>query len=607
MIDKLVEQLTPPKMESITGMDATFLYGETETSPMHVGSVAVIEGSLQFETFKKTIASKIHQMPRLRQRLMEIPFKIDYPYWVDDPNFNIDMHIHRVALPDPGGWKELRAMASQIFSHHLDRSRPLWSFTFVEGIDSISQVPKGSVAIISKIHHVAIDGMAGAGMMSLIFEMSPTPAKLQEPKPWKPKPLPSEIGLMTRSAMSFTKSPFKLAKIARDAAVGTIKAGFLTRAQHVDLPTAPFSAPKTPLNGIISAERKWNTVILSLDRVKHLRKVMGTTLNDVILAICAGALRRHLQEKKKLPTKPLVAMVPISVRSDGKNSAQGNQISAMLVQLATDVADPIERLEMIHENALRGKTYQSAMGAKTLSNLAEAIPFGVANQAARMYSRYNISKMHNPVFNAVITNVPGPNIPLYLQGHKLQFVGGMAPIIDGMGLIITVLSYNGQITLSPTSCIKSMPDMDQFTRYLRESANELESAIQNLEKEATKSSKSKAAAKPQSDALFSHLKKYLKANPELLKSNLGKFQFNITGPVSGVWKIDLSKAPGKITRGTLDDADATFTIRDKYLYRIATGELDVTSAFVQGRLAIKGDSDKAMKVGKILAGMPPLK
>jgi len=606
MIDKFVEQLTPPKMESISGMDATFLYGETDTSPMHVGSVAIIEGSLKFDTFKKVIASKIHQMPRLRQRLMEIPFKVDYPYWVDDPNFNLDMHIHRMALPKPGGWKELRAMASKIFSHHLDRSRPLWSFTFVEGIDSIAQVPKGSVAVISKIHHVAIDGMAGAGMMSLIFEMSPTPAKLQEPRIWKPKPLPNEIGLMTRSAMSFTKSPFKLAKIAKDAAMGTIKAGFLTRAQHIDLPTAPFSAPKTTLNGIISAQRKWNSAILDLERVKHLRKVMGTTLNDVVLAICAGALRNHLEEHKNLPIKPLVAMVPVSVRAKSDASAQGNKISAMLVQLATDVSDPIERLEMIHENALRGKTYQGAMGAKTLSNLAEAIPFGVANQAARMYSRYNIAKMHNPVFNVVITNVPGPNIPLYLQGHKLQSIMGMAPIIDGMGMIITVLSYNGQITISPTSCVNSMPTMDNFTKSILDSANELEAAILELEKSAIKKTKSKASAKPQSDKLFNHLKKYLKENPELIKSDLGKFQFKITGPIPGEWKVDLTKAPGKITRGVIEDADATFTIRDKYLMRIAKGELDVASAFVQGRLAIKGNSDKAMKVGKILAGMPAL-
>lgn len=606
MIDKIVDQFQLPKMESISGMDATFLYGETDTSPMHIGSVCVIEGSLSYDTFRKTIASKIHQMPRLRQRLMEIPFKVDYPYWVDDPNFNLDLHIHRMALPTPGGWKELRAMASKEFSHHLDRTRPLWSFTFVEGIDTIPQVPKGSVAIISKVHHVAIDGMGGAGMMSLIFEMSPTPEKLREPRIWKPKPLPNELGLLTRSAMSFTKSPFKLAKIAKDAAMGTIKSGMLTRAKHVDLPTAPFSAPKTPINGILARQRVWNSSILSLDRVKHIRKVMGTTLNDVVLAICAGALRRYLDEKKKLPAKPLVAMVPVSVRDGAAPKSHGNQISAMLVQLATDIADPIARLEAIHENALKGKTYQNAMGAKTLGNLAQAVPFGVANQAARMYSRYNLSKMHNPVFNTVITNVPGPPIPLYLQGHKLLSVMGMAPIIDGMGLIITVLSYNGLITISPTSCVNSMPDLDNFTVYIRESANELEKLVLQFEKEATKTQRKKSTAKPKSDAYFNKIKKYLKENPETIKKEVGQFQFNITGPVTGAWKVDLSTPPGKIIRGTLSESDAIFTIRDKYLDRIAKGDLDIASAFVQGRLAIKGDMDKAMKLGVILGKLKDL-
>lgn len=600
MIDKLVEQFSPPKMEPIKGMDATFLYGETDTSPMHIGSVAIIEGSLDFQTFRAAIASKIHQMPRLRQRLMEIPFKVDYPYWVDDPHFNIDLHLQRMALPRPGGWAELREMASREFSHHLDRTRPLWNFTFIEGVDNIPQVPKGSVAIISKIHHVAVDGMAGAGMLSLIFEMSPTPSELKPPRPWTPEPLPNEIGLLARSAWSFTKSPLKFANIAKEAAKATIRSGMITRAQHIDLPTAPFSAPKTPLNVKISRQRKWNSAILSLERVKHLKKVMDVTLNDVVLAICAGALRRHLNDLKKLPEKPLVAMVPISVRSREDQGVDGNQISAMLVQIATDIADPIKRLEAIQENTLRGKTYQGAMGVKTLTNLAEAIPFGVANQAARMYSRFNMSKMHNPVFNVVITNVPGPNIPLYLQGHKLYTIMGMAPIIDGMGLIITVLSYNGMITLSPTSDIRSMPELDKFTVYLRESANELEAEVLKWEK-AGKKKKAPKRAKPKSDALFNKLKKFLKDNPEFLKKEVGKFQFNITGAATGAWKVDLSNPPGRITRGTFKDADATFSVDDKYLVRIGSGDLSLMNAFIQGRLSISGDNSKAMKLGKILS------
>jgi len=326
----------------------------------------------------------------------------------------------------------------------------------------------------------------------------------------------------------------------------------------------------------------------------------------VILAICAGALRRYLLEKNKLPAKPLVAMIPVSIR--GKSTVKGsNQLSNMLVQLATNVEDPIERLEVIQENTIRGKTYQDAIGAKTLSNIAEAIPFGLANQAARLYSRFQLSEMHNPVFNLTITNVPGPPIPLYINGHKVLSVMGSAPIIDGMGLIIVILSYNGLLTISPTSDVKSMPDLDSFTKYLRESANELEAAILKKGKPKKKKSIStKKATKPKSDALFSHLKKYLKENAQHIKPNNGLFQFEVTGPIPAQWKVDLNKSPGVIRRGTAAKPDVTLTISDEHLMRIATGKLNLQTAFIQGRLKIKGDSTRAMKLGSILNRVPKL-
>ena len=252
MIGKILDQFNDKTIEAITGMDATFLYGETPTQHMHVGSVAVIEGSLKFETFKKTIASRLHLIPKLRKRLVMVPFEIDYPYWVDDPDFDIDLHIHRIALPAPGGWKELREIASRLFSLPLDRNRPLWQFTFVEGIDSIPQVPKGSVATISKIHHVAIDGMAGAGMLALIFDMTNEVKEIPEPKPWRAAPLPNELAMMMKSTLSFVKRPLKMPKLIMEAATATIKSGMLTRAQTADLPTAPFHSPSNPHSTVSS-------------------------------------------------------------------------------------------------------------------------------------------------------------------------------------------------------------------------------------------------------------------------------------------------------------------------------------------------------------------
>jgi len=323
VLNKILKQFTSSKVKPISGMDATFLYIESATSPMHIGSVAVIEGDLDFDKFRATILSRIHLIPKLRKRLLYVPLSIDYPYWVDDPNFDIDMHIQHIALPKPGDWKGLRKVASQIFSEPLDQSRPLWSFTFVEGLDNIPQVPKGSVAVISKIHHVAIDGVGGSSLLSLIFDFTPEPKPIPAPRPYTPTPLPNEIEMMLRSSMSFVEKPLKFPKLISEAVSASFKAGMLTRVKKVDLPTAPFTAPQTPLNGLRSSQRKWNSAILSLDRIKVLKNAMKVTLNDVLLAICAGALRRYLLEKDKLPLKPLVAMVPISTRSQAEEDEAG--------------------------------------------------------------------------------------------------------------------------------------------------------------------------------------------------------------------------------------------------------------------------------------------
>ncbi|MFT4565463.1 MAG: diacylglycerol O-acyltransferase [Saprospiraceae bacterium] len=603
MLDKILGLVDNKDISPITGLDAAFLYAETPSSPMHIGSVAIIEGSLEFNTFKKSIESSLHQMPVLRKRLMFAPMSVDYPYWVDDPDFNINLHIQRYALPRPGGWSELREMAAQIFSEPLDRSRPLWSFAFVEGIDDIGQVPKGSVALISKLHHVAVDGVAGAGLISLIFNISPEIKELKPPRPFSPKPLPNEAEIVLKSALSFAKNPLKLPKIISTTAKATIKSGMLSRMQNIELPTAPFSAPKTPLNGIISPERKWSSAILSLERIKVLKTIMGTTINDIILAFCAGALRRYLLEKDKLPKKPLVTMIPVSVRDKNGADAGGNHVSNMLVQLATNIEDPIERLEVIHENTIRGKIYQNAMGAKMLSNLAEVVPFGIANQASRLYTRFHVSKLHNPVFNVVITNVPGPQMPLYMQGHKLHTLMGMAPIIDGMGLIITVFSYNGTVSISPTSDAKSMPDIELFTRYIREAANELEALV--LARETLK--EEEESKDPESDKFFNHIKKYLKDNPDFIKPNSGIFQFNINGTAEATWKLDFNKAPGSVRRGNAADPNVILTISDKHLMRIATGDLDIQTAFVQGRLDVKGDMKKTTRLAKVLSLIPKMK
>lgn len=591
-------------MEELSGLDASFLYLETPNAPMHIGSMAVIEGSFEFETFRELILSRIHLVRGFRQRLVTVPLSLDRPYWVDDPNFNIDRHLHHVALPEPRNWKQLRKLASRMFSDPLDRSRPLWEMVFVEGLDHIPQVPPGSVAIISKIHHAVIDGVSGAGIMGVLFDLTPNPPPMEPPEPFKPEPLPNELEVIARSAYNFATRPLKLPGILFDTAKATIKAGFLTRAQTNNLPTLPFSAPPTPFNRPISGERIWNTALLSLDRIKRLKRIMNVTVNDVILTICGGALRRYLLEKEKLPKKPLVAMVPVSVRSQAEMDSGGNQVSAMFLQLATDIADPVERLEQIHRNAVRGKAYQSAVNAKSLIEYSEFIPFGLAGQAARLYSRTQLSDQHRPVFNCVITNVPGPQIPLYLSGHRLLALMGSAPILDGMSLMIPVFSYNGVVSISPFSSPKVMPDLDNFTRYIRESANELEAAILALEAAAEETAVLPLATPIKS--VFAYYADTLEANPSLDLPANDAYQFVISGDQAEKWVFDLRADPRHIYEGTIDDAACTLKMADNHFMQLVSGELDATIAFMQGKLRIEGDINAAIGLGQVLTAFPPM-
>ena len=567
-------------MEQLTGLDASFLYLETPSTPMHVGAVSVVEGSLDFERFKEFIARRIHLVPKLRQRLVEAPLGIDYPFWVDDPEFNLDMHLSHVALPQPAGWRELRALASHSFSQALDRSRPLWELVYVEGLDNIPQVPTGSIAIISKVHHAAIDGVSGADILNVLYDMTPEPTAYPDPEPFSPPPIPSPTKIARKSIKGFVTKPLKLPRLVGDALGATVKTGVLSRVQGMEAPPAPFSAPRTRLNGTVSSQRLWNSALLDLARVKALRRATGATLNDVLLTICSGALRRYLDEKGELPDEPLVAMMPMSTREPGADGG-GNQINTIFVQLATDCEDPLERLEQIHDNTTRGKTYSGAIGAKTLANAVEFVPFGIANRASQIYSRMELAERHAPIMNTLITNVPGPQFPLYIDGHQLISHMGMAPVIDGLGLLITIFSYNGIISVSPISDPTTMPDLDDFTRYIREAANELEAAIM-----------ANQAPEPvitPGDPLFEKLTVYLATNPRRPFVGVGLFDLG-----ESCVTVDLTQRPGVVSFVRHPEPDATVFVSQEHLARLVDGSLDRDVAELQSRISYEGSNAKKL-------------
>jgi WS/DGAT/MGAT family acyltransferase len=462
-------------MKALSGLDASFLYLETARMPMHIGSIAIVEGSINFDEFKAYIGQRLHKVERLQQKVVFVPLGLDRPYWVQDPDFDLDRHLFCTALPKPGRWQDLRHLASQEFSIQLSRERPLWEFIFVEGLDNIPQVPKGSVALLSKIHHAGFDGKAGIELMNMLYnpsaDISETPVLADTPI----EATPSGLKLLSNSVRQLILRPSNLPRLILSSAQSVFKAGYLRQIKHIRPPTLPFTAPDTFLSDTVSVERNWDCTILDLARIKALRILVdGATLNDVVLTICAGALRRYLLDKKQLPEESLVAMVPISTRTTDNDDPMGNQVSMMFIQLATNVKDPLKRLQKIQLNTLVGKLYQEVVAANSFMSYAELVPFGLAAMATRFYSQLRLAKLIPPPFNVIITNVPGPQKPFYLAGHKLLFNMGMGPIYDGVGLIIPVLSYNSTLTISPTSCAKLMPDIELFCGYIRESVDELE-------------------------------------------------------------------------------------------------------------------------------------
>ena len=583
-------------MQPLTGLDSSFLFLEDSHQPMHVGSVLVFEGSMTFEAFHETLATRVHLVPRLRQRLAMVPLGIGKPYWVEDPAFNLDMHLQHVALPSPGRWRELRRLAARIFSTPLDRTRPLWEMTFIEGLDEIPQVPPGSVAVISKVHHAAIDGVSGADMMGVLLDVTKEPRRFDPPTPRAVPPVPNEIEVLGHTARKILGKPSEIRRVASEVR-GALRAAAQVQQKGVEAPPIPMTAPPTPMNHTINGQRIWNTALLELDRVKGIRRAAGCTLNDVVLAICAGALRRYLDEKEALPDKPLIAMVPVSTRGESERGQMGNKVSAMMLDLATNIADPVERLQVIKAHTKGGKAFERSGATRALVDLWDFIPFGLANRMTQLYSRFRVSEMHNPIFNCVITNVPGPQMDLYMAGHKLLATMGMAPLVDGMGLLITVLSYNGVLSISPISSPAVMPDLDVFARYLREAANELEAAVVPDRDVTIDEAEAKVAAEL-AEAFVAQMRSTLEQAPRDRSLGEGTFQLHVTGGADKSWRIDLEER--SVVEGNGKPADARLTIRDAHLAEILKGNLDPQIAFVQGKLQVDGDINKAIEFGSLL-------
>jgi WS/DGAT/MGAT family acyltransferase len=420
------------------------------------------------------LRTRLPLLPPLRWRLAEVPLGLDYPYWVDDPDFDLGYHVRELALATPGTDAQLAEQVARIISRPLDRARPLWELYVIEGLAS------GQLAVLTKIHHAVIDGLSGAEIMGLLLDLSPEGRELPPAGPTAAGQDPGQLEMLGRGLLGVPRYPVRMLR-ALPSALPNLEhtpfgalpgAGTLTRvvgalrrdgAERPDL-----TAPKVRFSGRISPHRRFVFGQLSLDDVKAAKNAHGTTVNDVVVSVCAGAVRRWLVEHDDLPDGPLVAQVPVSVRTGEEFGTYGNRILLMAAPLFTDVADPVDRLQATHEALKVMKERHRALPADLLQDANHFIPPAVFARAARLTFGFSTSRPGRPTWNLVISNVPGPQFPLYLAGARLEAHYPVSVITDGMGLNITVMSYLGHMDFGIVADRDQMPDVQKLIDWLPE-------------------------------------------------------------------------------------------------------------------------------------------
>lgn len=513
-------------MEQLSGQDASFVYLETPTTPMHIGSLGIYDpstapgGKVRFKEILSFVESRLAGARSFRQRLVRVPFDLDHPYWIEDPDFDIEYHIRHLALPAPGDWRQLCILVARLHSRPLDMTKPLWEFTVIEGLDNIEGLPKGCFALLSKVHHAAIDGMSGVEMSAAVHDLEPGRPAREFKDDWQPGTVPPDAELLVRAHMNNLTRPMQAVELLTRGVPALSRALKGLVSKDLKLPTTGL-APNTRLNGTVSPHRVFDGVPFPLDDIRAIKDaVEGATVNDVILSIVGGGLRRYLSATGELPEKSLLAMAPISVRDKNEKSALGNLVSAMVVKLGTHIDDPLKRLKYVHKKSSESKALTNAVGARTLTEFSKLMPAGLSGLSARLYTRLGIANAHAPAFNCVVTNVPGSPVPLYFAGARMLRMMGTGPVFDTMALINTIYSYAGTIAISFTSDRKSMPDPAAYADALRETFEELKAAtVGKRSKPAPKANPAaqpaaKQAAKPKAAARKTAAAKKTAAKPK---------------------------------------------------------------------------------------------
>ena len=472
-------------MEQLGGQDASFLYFETPATHMHIGSVALYDqssapgGQVRFRDLVDNVRKRLHLAKCFRRRVVEVPLQLDHPYWLEDRHFDLEYHVRHIALPPPGDWRQLCRQSARLHSYPLNRAHPLWEMTVISGLKGVPEASESTFAVLLKVHHAAIDGATGAALTEVIHDRSPKPERVPLPdKIWAGEPEPSAPELMARTFGNNVLQPFRFAEVlSRTVPAMQRVAASVRNPELVGHAASRMNVPRTRFNAPVTAHRVMDGRSYPLDAMRRIKRAVdGATINDAVLAVIGGALRRYLQAHDELPDMSLSAMAPINVRSADESAAEGNRVAAMTASLGTEIDDPLRRLAAVRDGTRQSKALTDAIGARLMTDYSRFIPAQLASLAARLYTSYGMAERALPAFNCVVSNVPGPQKPLYLSGAKLLRTHGLGPLFDGMGLIFPVFSYDGGITLSFTSCREMLPDPERLAEALDESFQSLSSA-----------------------------------------------------------------------------------------------------------------------------------
>ncbi|MCU1503903.1 MAG: putative diacylglycerol O-acyltransferase [Ilumatobacteraceae bacterium] len=448
-------------MQQLSGMDASFLYSETPSTPNHISGLYLYDastapsGTVSFSTILETIGDRLGRAASFRQRLVRVPLDMDHPYWVQDGAFDLEFHVRHIALPRPGDWRQLCVQTARLHARPLDLTRAPWEITVIDGLDNVDGLTKGSFALMWKTHHAAIDGASGIEILNAVHDLTADPGPLDGPDHWRPEPIPSGLQLTARAALRAVGNPMRAQR-----ALGRMMPSVAPIVRGLRRGVVRLQAPATRFNVPVTAHRVFDGTVVPLADVKQMKSaVPGATVNDAVLSVIGGALRTYLMDKGELLDEPLITMVPISVRSKEQQGTAGNQVSMMVASLATDVADPLARLAAVHASTSESKQLSEAIGARTLVELSELAPgllVGLGSRAsARMTGRMP--------FNTTITNVPGSPVPLYFCGARMERSFGLGPILNGAGLFHVIASYERDVTISFTACRELLPDPAFYT------------------------------------------------------------------------------------------------------------------------------------------------